>query len=241
MIIKHLIVPFEIKAIHETGEFEGYGSTFGNIDFGDDIIQRGAFLDTLAEWKAKGELPLMPWLHDMRMLVGDWLSMEEDEKGLFVKGALWLGDKEIPDSKRVHNLLTGTGPKEMSIGFEVIESEHKEIENDGVKKLVRIILKVKLFELSIVPFGMNPEALVTGVKSLLGNNGALVDMKSFERVLRDAGLSPNQAKTVVAKGYKALLRDVEESANAGGGRDDADSLRELLKSMKKTTNLILGQ
>ena len=191
---------------------------------------------------AKGQFPLMPWLHDMRAPVGDWLSMKEDAKGLFVKGKIWLGDKVTDASQTVHNVLTGTGPKALSIGFTVVESNlHENEDDDGFVSFKREIIKAKLWELSVVPFGMNEEALVTGVKSLLGGNGALVDMKSFEKVLRDGGLSPNQAKTVVAKGYKALLRDVEESANAGGGRDDADSLRELLKSMKKTTNLILGQ
>lgn len=238
---ERIIVPFERKALDSEGVFEGYGSTFGNVDFGGDIIAKGAFLDSLAEWKEKEELPLMPWFHDTKMPVGDWLEMREDDVGLFVKGSLWLGQKQIESSKMVHNLLTGTGPKGMSIGFTSQASDFKEIEMDGELRTIRVIKKAKLFELSIVPFGMNPNARVTSAKSLLDEEGKLVDLKTFEKTLRDVGLSSTQAKIVVSKGYKALIRDVDRANDISNDTRDATvSMSEVLESIKLNTKLFLS-
>jgi len=223
MEMKRITVPFEMKQVSEEGEFEGFASTFGNVDFDGDVVERGAFVDDLKEWKAKGQLPLMPWQHDMRALVGDFLSMDEVEKGLFVKGQFWVGSKSTDLSKMAHNLFVGTGPKAMSIGFSVLDSEVKLVDGERV----RSILKVKLFEVSIVPFGANPEALVTSSKSLVTPEGIPVDKRSFEKILRDAGLSCKQAKTLLSGGYSALNRD--------------DEMNELLAAIKTLSNSIQGK
>lgn len=36
-------VPFEVKAVDDAGNFEGYASVFNNVDLGDDVILPGAF------------------------------------------------------------------------------------------------------------------------------------------------------------------------------------------------------
>ncbi len=50
---KHLNVPFEIKSVSATGEFEGYGSVFGVEDSYGDVVMPGAFKRTLSEWSQK--------------------------------------------------------------------------------------------------------------------------------------------------------------------------------------------
>nr|NIS40236.1 HK97 family phage prohead protease [Desulfuromonadales bacterium] len=71
MTAQVLTFPFEVKQIGER-EFEGYGSTFGNVDLGDDIVVRGAFKRTLAEHRKAGTMPLMFWMHDPRQVPGVW-------------------------------------------------------------------------------------------------------------------------------------------------------------------------
>ena len=51
-------------------EFEGYGSVFGNVDRGQDVVVRGAFARSIAEQKAAGTLPLMFWMHQPDMVPG---------------------------------------------------------------------------------------------------------------------------------------------------------------------------
>jgi len=214
MELKHINVPLSLntKALSDTGEFEGHGSIFGNVDFGGDIVEKGAFTKSLAEWKAKGQLPLLPFFHNMKDLVGDWLEMGEDEIGLFVRAKLWVeGSKRIESAVKVHNLITGTGPKMLSIGYSVIESAMDTV--DG--KTVRRLIELKLFEVSVVPFGMNGEATITSAKSFFGDDGAPRDKRQFEKSLRDAGLSSNQAKTLISQGYAGLVPDRDDQEDEG--------------------------
>jgi phage head maturation protease len=39
--------PLEIKSAKEDGTFSGYAAVFGNIDLGHDVIEPGAYEDTL--------------------------------------------------------------------------------------------------------------------------------------------------------------------------------------------------
>ncbi len=208
---KTVIVPFsEVKELEDTpGVFEGYGSTFGNIDLGNDRIIEGAFTDTLKAFKGADQLPAMFWMHDWTDPVGDWMAMDEDAKGLAVKGALWVegnkqGQTPIERAAQVRNQLRGTGPKGLSIGFAAREFD---FEADDDNRLIRNLKKVDLFEVSPVPFGMNPEALVTGAKGLQGFVGALPTIRELEKILRDGGCSHRQAKAICAEGFAGIDRD----------------------------------
>ena len=75
--------------------FEGYGAVFGNIDSYGDVIAKGAFKETIREAKATGQWPAMLSQHggmglsaDDMTPIGIWTDMEEDDKGLFMKGKL---------------------------------------------------------------------------------------------------------------------------------------------------------
>ena len=56
---------FKIKAAGpddglDEGVFTGYASVFGNVDSYGDIVEPGAFKDTLEAWRAKGDpIPLL--------------------------------------------------------------------------------------------------------------------------------------------------------------------------------------
>ena len=229
METKRVTVHFDKKALNEAGEFEGYGSTFGNVDFGDDMVMAGAFEDDLKTWKSKGQLPMMPWYHDMRSPVGDWIEMSEDSKGLFVKGSLWVsGNKRIEAAVAVHNLFTGTGPKGLSIGFMIPEDGFEWIEQDN--KLIRALKRIQLMEISPVPFGMNPEAIVTGAKSLLRDEeGNLRDKRAFEKLLCDSGLSKKEAMTFISKGFNAIQRDAEKDKDIADAEEALSLLLNVIK------------
>lgn len=234
---KRLIVSFGIdtKAVSATGEFEGYGAVFSNIDLGRDVIKPGAFRKSLKEWKKKKQMPAMFWHHMSDEPVGEWLEMFEDDKGLFVRGQLWvegnsLGRKPCDVSEKVHNLLVSNGPKGLSIGYSA--KDYKFEEAEGVR--VRVLKELGIWEVSPVPFGMNPLAEVTNAKSiceLVDEDGQLADIRSFEKILRDAGLSRQQAKSLLSDGYKALLpQENQRDAEAG----------ELVKSIERITQSILN-
>jgi HK97 family phage prohead protease len=150
--------PFEVKQVDEANNyftFNGYASTFGNIDLGDDIIVRGAFTNTLAK---NSQVPIL-WQHQMTEPVGVSIELYEDDKGLFIKGNLPKEDTLV--SGRIIPQMKVGSIREMSIGFFTKQSD--------MEKGVRLLKEIELFEVSLVTKAMNPQAIVSGFKSFIGN------------------------------------------------------------------------
>ena len=182
------------------GEFVGYGSTFGNTDLGGDVVERGAFAETL---KKRGPSDVaMLWAHDVRQVpIGKWLDMREDDRGLQVRGQLTL---DIPRAREVHAALKEGTVKGLSIGYR-IPAGGAEMDRNG---RLRRIKSVDLFEVSVVTFPMNQRAQVARVK------GADMTIREFEAFLRDAGnFSAAAAKAIAAAGYKAAQPRDEGAAS----------------------------
>lgn len=242
MEIKRISCPLvEVKADGdvngEEGVFSGYGSTFGNLDLGGDMIQAGAFRKSLDNWASKNEMPFLLAFHDMSRPIGDWLEMREDENGLFVRGQLWVkGDRRIEDAVMAYNMLRGTGQKTLSIGYRVVDSEMQESINGDI----RVIKEIDLVEVSIVPIPMNPKATITSVKSLKDEEGSILSKREVEKVLRDAGLSSQEAKAFIASGYDALSRD-EEEVKEGVDRDGQTGESELIASLNFYSQQLKGK
>ncbi len=222
MKLEFINAPFEVKADEaKAGQFSGYGSTFGNVDFGKDICVKGCFARSLKEMADQKVLPSLFWMHDRRIPIGDWLAVDEDATGLKVTGQLWIG-QGIKEADQAYNMLKGTGKKGLSIGYVTKKSGKDE------KKGARTLLDVDLPEISVVGQGMNPLALVTTIKSI---SGATPTIRELEEILRDVGLSASQAKALLADGYKAFCRDGED-ANEKADREFAESLARLAAVLK---------
>jgi HK97 family phage prohead protease len=208
METKRAILPFQVKLAgddtSDIGRFEGYGSTFGNVDLGGDIVERDAFKASLSEWRKKGLMPQMLWYHDPQKVIGDWLDMTEDENGLKVSGRLWVhGDMKVEEAIKAYNVLRGTSVKGLSIGYRVRDYETQQ-QNDGT--VLRKLKDLELMEISVAPWAMNPQAEVTSIKQKPKSK------REIERALREVmGFSQNEAKAFIAKGFAGLNRDDSES------------------------------
>lgn len=186
MKTKHFDVGFEIKAVNADGTVEGYGSVFGVRDNYDDVIAKGAFIQSLKDHKAAGTMPAMLWQHDADKPIGVWTEMVEDEKGLRIKGQLAM---ETVKGKEAHALLKMGALNGLSIGFMSKEwSYDRETE-------VRTLTAIDLWEVSLVTFPANEKARVTNVKSA----DELQAPKDAEKVLRDAGFSKSDATAFVSR------------------------------------------
>ena len=72
---RHYHCAFELKTITDAGQVSGYGSVFGNVDQGGDVVEKGAFDTSL---KARG-MPVMLWGHDVYApAIGVWEKAKED-------------------------------------------------------------------------------------------------------------------------------------------------------------------
>ncbi len=201
---QRLDVPLKIKSVSDTGEFEGYGSVFGVKDSYDDIVLPGAFQESLNQWRAKEGMPAMLWQHQISEPIGIYTEIREDDTGLYVKGRLLIDDD--PLSKRAHAHMKAGSLSGLSIGYILRDWEYDR------GKGAFLLKEIDLWEVSLVTFPSNDEARVSDVKSAFAR-GDIPAQKSIERVLRDVGLSPTQAKAFMADGYSALsLRDAENEA-----------------------------
>jgi HK97 family phage prohead protease len=174
--------PFEVKATAEENNiftFEGYASTFNNVDHGDDIVIRGAFSNSLAK---NSQVPIL-WQHQMSEVIGVSVQLYEDDKGLFIKGNLPKDDTLV--SGRIIPQMKVGSIKEMSIGF---FTKNYDRAKDGI----RLLKEIDLFEVSLVTKAMNSQALVTGFKSF-------ETLRDIEQTLKDNGFSNTEAKTLISK------------------------------------------
>lgn len=224
---KHRSFPFHVKEVRDTGEFTGYASVFDKMDWYGDVVRPGAFTKTLERWKEKGALPPLLWQHNSQMPIGPHLEMREDDKGLFIRAELLIGD--IEKAREAHVLLKRKVISGMSIGFDIPEGG---MVFDG-KLNVWNLTELDLWENSLVTFPANEDAQVEAVKSAMAS-GKLPTPSEFEGILRDVGFTRRQAKFIAGNGYTGLrdaglpLRDVEgDETNANAKALDLSPLAEL--------------
>lgn len=205
---------FELKMDStQEGVVIGYGSVFGNIDRGGDIVAKGAFTDSLAS----GRKPKMLFQHDPSDVIGVWTEATEDEKGLRVVGKL----ANTPKGNEVKELIKIGAIEGLSIGYRVIESD---VDNESG---ARIIKQAELFEISVVSFPMNESAVIDQIKA------ASMTKREIEKKLRDAGFSKSVAATLLKGGFEAISNsqwDVDEtySKEAKEAEIKLAEIRELL-------------
>jgi hypothetical protein len=219
--MKYLNVSAEYKALGDdkTGVFSGYASIFGNVDLGGDIVERGAFKEIVAN--AEGKVTTL-WQHDSRQPIGVATVME-DMKGLAFDGALVMEDATA--RKALAHMKAGS-VRGMSIGYDVLPGGAKETEAG-----VRILTDLKLWEISVVTWGMNPLAQVTAAKDRVKQ---LSTIRDFEDFLRDeGGFSNAQAKLLASGGWRTLQQARDESG--GEGEKDAAKLLNYLTTLTKET------
>lgn len=194
---KRMSVPceYDAKALDEDGTFKGYGSVFDVVDFDLDVVKQGAFARTLKEWKKKDALPPVVWQHDFRNPIGPHLEMDEDAKGLKLKGLLLHQD--VQKAREARALMKHKAVNGLSIGF-ITKKSRQGKDKDG--RAVREIVELDLLEVSIVTLGSNPRALVTDVKGITVDEiGRITSLKDCEEILREAGFSKQAATAFVAK------------------------------------------
>lgn len=187
---------FELKAINDDGTFEGYGSVFGVKDSYDEVVQQGAFADTLAAHKSKGTMPALLWQHRSGEPIGVYTEMVEDRVGLKVAGQLAL---KTARGAEAYELLKMKAISGLSIGFMTREDSY-----DRVTR-IRTLKKVDLWECSLCTFPANDAARVQGVKTI----ELIESIRDAEKYLRDAGLSRSEAVAFLSRVKSLGQRDAE--------------------------------
>lgn len=190
----------------KTGEFVGYGAVFGNIDTHGDVIEPGAFKESLSEWAVRGSLPAMKMMHGSAanpftgsdLPIGVWTEMQEDTKGLRVAGK--LSGLNTDRGRFNYALMQDGALNGLSIGYKAIR-----LGRSTSPQIKRSLATVRLMEVSLVPAGSNDQALIDGIKA--GDMQPREFRDSFRRAMRDAGveLTRTEAEAFMDGGFKAML------------------------------------
>ena len=200
--MKHEVktMQFKVDAYNEEeGIFSGYGAVFNNVDSGGDIIEPGAFTKTLAEgWE---RVKILALHNDCWLPIGRPIELREDTNGLFLSAKV----SDTTMGRDIKILLKDGVLNELSIGYDPIVFDY---DGDGIRHL----REVKLWEISTVTWAMNPEAVITGYKSMQ-------ETAESARALKDD-----------------LLLDVKEGRKISNTR--LKSLKDVSKSMKDAARTI---
>lgn len=194
--IEYKYTPIVVESLDEEGVFEGYASVFNEVDQGGDITVRGCFAASLQNRPA--ERVRMLFQHDPSQVIGKWLSLVEDDRGLRVKGKLSMG---LDQARQVYVMMKDELIGGLSIGYRTKRFDY------DVNNETRKLLEVDLMEISAVTFPMLESATISAVKS-----GVMPTEREFEGFLRDAGFSRSQSKAIVAEGYKSMLNGQRDAA-----------------------------
>ena len=180
----------ELKLVDGSMKFAGYASIFNGVDAYGDTIIPGAYADTI---KNRERPVRMKWNH-YGPVIGKWVELVEDKKGLWVEGELTPGHSVAENvyASMKHGAIDG-----MSIGY----STEKAIETDGGKR--RELHKIKLYEISPVEEPADLGAKIENVKSAVERASTI---REIEATLRDScGFSRADALTLVTR-IKSMLQ-----------------------------------
>lgn len=216
--MKHKNLKVEIKSVDDAGSFTGYASVFNNVDLGGDIIAPGAFTKTIKE---NPQVPIL-WGHDSQEVIGINKEWKEDTVGLYVTGQLIL---DVQRAKEARSLIQVGAVKGMSIGYDPITVDYSQAD-----KGIRILKEVKLWEYSLTPFPMNPEAQITGVKSMDDFEGELAELLVYAGKQKGA-----EREVLIAQAIKQF--SALQAAQAPGAAKDDSNAPELLHAGLKCDEL----
>jgi uncharacterized protein len=209
------LAPSEVEGM----TFSGYGAVFGNVDAYGDVIQPGAFADTLAAAQKSGVWPAMLLQHggygmtseDMTP-IGIWTGLSEDGVGLKVEGKF----ADTARGREAYALLK-MQPRPAIDGLSIGYIPKDWTQRSKPEEPRRTLKRVDLLEVSLVTFPANGKARVSSVKSL----EEISTLRDAEAYLRDAGgFSKSEAVALVARIKAATSRsesdegDVTEAVKA---------------------------
>ncbi len=132
----------------------GYASLFAMKDLAGDVVQKGAFAQSLKSLPAQSIRML--YQHDPQKPVGEWLKVHEDEIGLWVEGIIRNSDA---NSRLASHLVQRGEIGGLSIGFRTLE--FRPLDSGG-----RMLKTIDLREISLVAYPMLPRARLRLVTEL---------------------------------------------------------------------------
>lgn len=228
---------FEMKAA-ENGTIEGYFSTYDKTpDSYGDIIEPGAFTETIKKREESGHPFPLCFNHDFSAVIGAVDSVEDTEKGPFIR-AHFLDTNQAQD---VRKMLQSGAIYQFSFAYDVLGSRRPDEEEEKAG-VTNVLTKLEVFEISVVTVPANQNAVATEVKSAepetkQGRRNRKADeeiirncIKSLESLLDDSDddkPAEDEAKSA------EIAPEVNEASEEPKDNENAKRAEDLLAQIKK--------
>lgn len=166
----------------DNGGYSGYANNFGVLDSWDDISLPGCFAEGLKEFEETG-FGAADHRWGISSEIGIIRKAFEDSIGLFVEVDYHPTADAQAVREKVNNRIANGKKCSLSIGYRVLKDGYEYVVGeeaapflknpsqdtlDYLKKrqpLVRLLKKVKLYEVSVVTVGANSESEITQAKA----------------------------------------------------------------------------
>lgn len=216
--------------VADGGEVLAYASTFDRVpDSYGDVVARGAFAKTLADWQASGNpIPLLfgHRTDDPRMNLGAVIEAEEDERGLKIRARF---DEENEIAQYTRKLVKEGRLTKLSFAYDTLDAAPVVLA-DGTR--ANELRELKLYEVSLVPIPANEMTEVIEAKD--GEHADIVEALAEDVSVSDAEdvaepvAKADEAETKApADEASDALRTIAELA------DRLDSIAEMIDDMVK--------
>lgn len=158
----------EIKQVNDEGTFHGKASVYEVQDLTGDIVERGAFAQTLSS--SGSSRPLL-WGHDSDVPIGT-VTLKDSPEALLVSGRIVT---TVQAGKEALDLMRAGAIGGLSIGYQTVKSAWDEVAQ------ARRLQEIRLWEVSLVVFPACEGATITGVKSIKAAEqaGVLQELKEL--------------------------------------------------------------
>ena len=204
----------------KAGQMLAYASVFGNVDSYGDVVVKGAFANTLAEWRQRKDrtIPLLYGhnMSDPNMNIGAVLDAEEDDRGLKILAQ--FDDDAM--AQKVYRLVKAGRIAELSFAFDTIKSAL--LDDPDRPDAYRELQELKLYECSVVPIGANSETEVLAIKAAEVGMTAVAEGLKAGRTLSKA----NESSIRSALEGIAAAKDALETVLPAKADDENDDPEE---------------
>ena len=159
--MEHKFKEFRIKSGDDAGTISGYFSTYDRVpDSYGDVIEPGAFTDTIKAREESGHPFPLCWNHDLDQIIGKVDTIEDTDKGPLMTASFF--DTPLAQEKRA--IVQSGVVYQLSFAYDV-KGWEKPTPEEAKAGIMNILTKLDLFEVSIVPIPANQNAVVTDIKA----------------------------------------------------------------------------
>lgn len=214
--MKTKVYKSDIMDVAEKGIVTIAISSFDNVDYGGDIVRKGAFTKTFSEGGNRIKHVLDHSLKSTAV-VGLPVKMYETDKHAVVESKINL-DKEIGrDLFSDYKFFQSNGKSlEHSFGYLTTKAGSTKLKGEE-------ILELKMFEYSTVAIGMNPDTPVLGIKSWSEE-----DIPLLEEYLRKYDVSNQKGKQI-----ESIILQIKELKEPGKTTPDDEPVIPLTKQLNE--------